>query len=208
MQVRKKFALFILSALLAVSLTSCDNFFTSGDSIATITVSPGSFVAATGQSISLTASGTTVNGDTKDVTATAKWSSSNASVATVSAGTVTTVGAGTATITVSQDDGSATINVLVGPSTLSSSLTVATTTGSTTISAGSTVQLTATDSGTTLTNFANWSSSNTSVATVSSTGLVTGITGGGQTTTITANVPIYTNGSQTTATGSITITVD
>ena len=80
-------------------LAGCSGFFTSGDSIASMTISPGSFVSAAGQTVTLTASGTTVNGDSKDVTSTAKWSSSNASVLTVSGGTVTTVATGTATIT-------------------------------------------------------------------------------------------------------------
>lgn len=200
--------------LLYLPLCACPNFFTSGDAIATMTISPTAIVSASGQTITMTASGTTVNGATKDVTSTAKWTSSNSGVATVSAGMVTTVGAGTATITATQDDGSAStaITIIASPlQTGSSAITltpnspsVSTTQGTQQFKAVGNMQNGQTVD---LTNVAQWSSSNTSVATISNTGLATLLSGLGQTTTITASVTIYSGGSSSQAQGTTTMTV-
>lgn len=199
--------------VLLLLLCGCPNFFTSGDAIATLTVSPTAIVSATGQTITMTASGTTVNGATKDVTSSANWSSSNASVATVSGGKVTTVGAGTATITATQDNGSASTAITIiasplqttSPITISPSTpTVATTQGSQQFKAQGNMQNGQTVD---LTNVAQWSSSNTSVATINNAGLATLVSGAGQTTTITASVSIYSGGTSATASGTTTMTV-
>ncbi|NDC42767.1 MAG: hypothetical protein EBZ77_14665, partial [Chitinophagia bacterium] len=105
------------------------------------------------------------------------WSSSNAAVATVhpSTGVVTGVAAGTATITyltTSANCGSDTATALI---TVNNTATAGTLSGPSTVCAGGSVTLTSTVSGGT------WTSSNPSVATVSSTGVVTGLLAGSAT---------------------------
>lgn len=102
------------------------------------------------------------------------WTSSDSSVATVdNNGLVTAIATGTAVIKVTTTDGSnlsASCNVTVRQ--LATSITLDETEA--TIYTGNTLQLTATVLPSTTSNpSVNWSSSNTSVATVSSTGLVT-----------------------------------
>lgn len=180
----------------------CGDFFTSGNSIATLAISPVSYLAATGQTVNYSATGTTVNGNTQDVTSTAKWSSSNTSVATVSnSGVATAVAKGTTTITVSSGNGSATASLIVSTAQLQSGgLTISPTNPSVAQTQG-TQQFTANGTfsdGSTqnLTNVVQWTSSNTSVATINNNGVATLATGGGQQVTITATV--------TTSSGAVT----
>jgi len=174
--------------ILALSGSGCGDFFVSGNALNSISVTPSSIFLTIGETKQFTANGTSVNGDSEDVTSTAKWSSSASSFATVSAGLVTAVATGTSTITASQDGVEANGGVIVN----ASALTGITVTGSTsTISSGSTVQLKATanfqdGSSKDITNQVTWASDSTNVATVSSTGLVTGVTIG--TSNITASV--------------------
>ena len=109
------------------------------------------------------------------------YTSSNTSVATVSGNTLTIVGGGSATITASQAGNNnyaaanATQNITVTQPVTGISLNAT----ATTLTVGSTGQLIATVAPTNATNKnATWSSSNTSVATVSSTGLVTAVAAG------------------------------
>ena len=151
--------------------------------LASINVTPPTPQVAAGGTVQLKATGTYTDGSTKDLTATATWVSSAPSVAAVSAGLVSC----SASATLS---GSATISA-TGPTA------TGTTTGSTTVTClapvlqsitiapaqltlptGGTAQLAATgnfSSGPTqsLTNTVQWSSSVSSVATVSAAGLVT-----------------------------------
>ena len=121
------------------------------------------------------------------------WASNNTAVATVSGNTVTGVSKGTATITATIDSKTASITVFVVDPT------VATVTITSAVPSpfyvGQTLQAIAVvkDGGNnTLTTFATiWTSSNTAVATVSSTGLITAVTAG--TTTITATAGGKTN---------------
>ncbi|HZS58647.1 MAG TPA: Ig-like domain-containing protein [Gemmatimonadaceae bacterium] len=161
------------------------------DPVATVTLAPSSSSIAATQTQQLTATlkdagGTVLTGRT------ITWSSSNTSVATVSAsGLVSPTGlndTGTVTITATSGTamGTATVTITADPVT---SVTVAPPSSS--ISATQTQQLTATlkdAGGTVLTGRAvTWSSSNTGVATVSPSGLVspTGVNDSG-TVTITA----------------------
>ena len=173
------------------------------DRIATsITMSPTSLsFTTTGATQQLTATVKDQNGATiSDATVT--WSSSNTGVATVSAsGSVTSVGDGTATITATSGSASATASVTV---TLMIPTTITLSPTSLSFSSpGSTQQLTATvvdQNGTTISNpSVTWSTSNASVATVSSSGAVTSV--GDGTATITA-----TSGSVS-ATASVTVLV-
>ena len=116
------------------------------------------------------------------------WSSSNTSIAAVSAsGLVTGVAPGTATITATSEGKSGGTTVTVTPAPVS---TVTIAPPSASVTAGKTTQLTATAkdaNGNTLTGRAiGWTSSNSSIATVSETGLVTGVTAGSATITATS----------------------
>lgn len=119
---------------------------------------------------------------------TISWSSSNTSVATVNAsGVVTAVGNGTATITAKTTDGtniSKTCSVTV--QTPVSGVTVSPT--SLSLNAGSTYTLTKSISPSTASNQnVTWSSSNTSVATVNASGVVTAVGNGTATITCTSS---------------------
>lgn len=129
------------------------------------------------------------------------WSTSSASVATVSAtGTVTGVAAGTATITATSEGQSGTATVTVtnpGPGPIAS-ISVSPSSGTLNVGQSATLTATARDAGGTIVPASiTWSSSSSSVATVSSGGVVTGVAAG--TATITA--------SSGTVTGTATITV-
>ena len=158
-------------------------------------------------SVQLKATGTFEDGTTQDLTDSATWTSSDATVATVSStnGVVRGVAPGTATIrAVFGSVPAGTINLTVTNATLA---TMAVTPPSVSITLGKSQQFTATGSfndGSTqvLTTFADWSSSNAGVAVVSNFGLAT--SSGKGTTTIKAN---YAQGS-TTSSGTATLTVN
>lgn len=119
-------------------------------------------------------------------TTTLTWKSSNTSVATVnSSGKVTAKTVGTANITCTATNGvSATCKVTVTPILVTG---VSLNKTSATVNCGSTLQLTATVTPSNATNKnVNWKSSNTNVATVNSSGLVTAKTPGQCTITATA----------------------
>lgn len=186
-------------------------------------VSPTIVTMSAGATAQLTATGIYHHGSgpstSQDLTSQVTWKTTSADVATVSAsGLVTGVGAGTITIT-------ATINGYTGELSASSSVTVTANnsggggSGSNVVSVsiipgaqsvavgGETGQYIAigTTSGgnqVNLTDSATWTSSNVSVATVSSHGLATAV--GAGSTTITA---IATNSDQTVASGTATFTV-
>ena len=152
--------------------------------VASVTVTPASGSLYVGQTVQLTATPKDSAGNplTGRVIA---WSSDNTTVATVStSGLVTGKGAGSATITAATGgkSGTSTITAAIVPVA-----SVVVSPASASVATGNTVQLTATpkDSvGNTLTGRAiTWSSSATPVASVSSSGLVTGVTIGSATIT-------------------------
>lgn len=135
---------------------------------------------------------------------TVKWSSSNKDVATVSSsGKITAVGVGTATITCKSSDNSkkkATCKVTVTPVKVTS---VALSKSSATIYPGKSVTLKATISPSNAANKkVKWTSSNSNVATVDSSGVVRGIKSGSATITCTAQ-----DGSKKSASCKITVGV-
>lgn len=163
-----------------------------------VTVKP-KIISVTGVSLNKT-SLTMTEGDVQELTATVtpsnatdksvSWSSSNTSVATVSSvGVVTAKSAGSATITVTTNDGGkkATCSVTVKAKTIAvTGVELDKTSISMTV--GDTQSLTATVTPTNATNKSvTWSSSNTSVATVSSSGVVTAKSAGSATITVTTN---------------------
>ena len=153
--------------------------------VASVTVTPSSATVSVGQTAQLTAtprdaSGTPLSG--RALT----WSSSDTTIARVSgSGVVTAVATGSATITATSEGQSGTSSVSVTPVSVAS---VAVTPASASVQVGQTVQFTATlkdASGNTLSGrVVTWVSSNTGVASVSSSGLATAKAAG--TATITA----------------------
>ena len=147
-----------------------------------ITLSSSSVTVLEGETAKVTATVTPSNATNKTVT----WTSSNTSVATVSGGTITGVSAGTATITAKTSNGkTATVSVTVKTNTSivkPTGITVSPTTVE--LTEGDTQTITATVAPSNATNkTVTWTSSDTSVATVSS-GTITAVKEG--TATITA----------------------
>ena len=155
-------------------------------SVTGVSLNKTSLTMTVGDTQTLTATVTPSNATDKSVT----WSSSNTSVATVSSsGVVTAIAAGSATITVTTNDGGkkATCTAVVQAQTVSvTGVTLDKT--SMTLTEGDTYTLTATISPSNATDKSvTWSSSNTSVATVSSSGVVTAKAIGTATITVTTN---------------------
>ena len=169
-----------------------------GVPVATVTVAPGNVTIAAGQTTTLTA--TLKDGAGNVLTGRAiTWSSGATTVATVSAtGVVTGVSAGTATITATREGKSAAAAVTVTAPT-AASVTVAPSTATVTIGNSTTLIATVRDGSSNVMVNASvtWSSSNTSVATVSSSGVVTGVSPGNATITARSG----------TASGTATVTV-
>jgi uncharacterized protein YjdB/alpha-tubulin suppressor-like RCC1 family protein len=170
--------------------------------VASVTVSPATASIAVGgtQQFAATlkdASGNTLSGRT------VTWSTSNASIATVNSatGVATGVAAGTATITATSEGQGGTAAVTVNPVPVAS---VTVSPGSSTINVGATVQLTATTkdaNGNVLTGrVITWSTSNSALATVNATGVVTGVAAGGP-------VTITATSEGQSGTGAVTVSV-
>ncbi|MFT4114142.1 beta strand repeat-containing protein [Silvibacterium sp.] len=155
---------------------------------------------AVGQSVQLKATETTSGSPTTDVTSTASWSSSNTAVATISAaGVVTGVKAGTTTISATVQKTTGTLLLTVGAAAVTS---IAIAPASASVYTGGTQQFSATatySDGSTgdITKQVSWSVTPSSVATISTSGLLTAVAAGSF--TVTAN-----SGSvQATATGTV-----
>ncbi len=169
----------------AATITATDSAaLLSGDAVMTVvspvllavTVSPALANVPKGEKQQLTATGDYSDGSTANVTNSATWSTSASSTATVSSkGLVTGVATGAATITAAYQsvDGTAAITVITPVL-----LAIAVTPPATNLPSGETQQLTATgtysDASTkNLTASVAWSTSDSSIASVSSAGLVT-----------------------------------
>jgi uncharacterized protein YjdB len=134
-----------------------------------------------GEQPQFTAIGTYSDSSTADITSQVHWSSSSASVATISAaGLASSKGVGTATITASLAGVSVQTTLTVNTATL---VSIAVTASQNSFALGTSLQLTATgtysDSSTRdLTNLVTWSSMTPAVGIVNSLGLATGATTG------------------------------
>jgi hypothetical protein len=179
----------------------------------TVIVTPADPTIAIAGTVQLTATPRDQNGD--PVTGlTVNWSSQDAGVATVSStGLVTGVAAGTSFITATAGAGAGgtTVTVAAGPAGPLDTIVVSPSAPS--VAQGSTVQLTATpqdSQGITLTGVTiTWASQAPSVATVSATGLVSGVAPG--TSVVTASAQNHTTSVTVTVTpppGSNTVSVD
>lgn len=135
-----------------------------------VTVNPTTLTLLEGKTGTVTASVLPAGADQ-----TVNWSSSNAAVATVSAGVVTAVAAGTATIKAETLDGTqsaictVTVNPIVHPTSINLDKTSASLIEAKLLTLTATVDPNATDKSVT------WSSSNKAVASVSAKGVVTGV---------------------------------
>ena len=184
-----------LSATLVLGLTlvlECTNEAGPPAPVASVTVAPQTLTVAVGTTAQLTATPKDANG-TVLTGRVVTWASSNTAVATVSStGLVGGVAEGQATITATSEGQSGTAALTVVVPVASVTVTPA----PATVVIGQTVQLTATPkdaNGTVLTGrVVTWASSNTAVATVSSTGLVTGVAQGQTTITATSETKIGT----------------
>ena len=164
-----------------------------------VSVSPTTLSLETGQTGNLTATVSPSNATNKSVT----WSSSNTNVATVStSGVVTAKAAGTATITATTADGGKTATCAVTVTAATVPVTGVSVTPTTlTLEAGLTGTLYATVTPSNATDKSvTWSSSNTNVATVSSSGVVTAKAAG------TATITVTTKDGGKTATCALTVT--
>ena len=165
-----------------------------------VTVAPATVLIAMGSATTLTATVAPANASNKAVT----WTSSNTAAATVNAaGFVVGVGAGMSTITARTVDGGFTATSVVTVTTLGgpqvTGITVAPATAS--IQVGATQTLTATVAPANAANKAvTWASSNPAVASVSASGVVTGVAAG------TATITVRTVDGGFTATSVITVT--
>ena len=143
--------------------------------LTTIAISGGTSVVAA-STLQLTAAPLDQNGNA--IAATVTWSSGATGFATVSStGLVTGVAAGSAVITAASGNVSATVTITVAAQIL----TTITVSGGSTVIAGSTLQLIAAardQNGKAMTGVFTWASDATAVATVSSSGLVTGVAAG------------------------------
>ena len=165
-------------------------------SVASVRVSPTNLSLKIGESAALTAQ-TLDASNTQLPGRTVLWFTSNSSIATVNtSGVVTAVGSGTTTITATSEGKSATAAIVVAPP----QPTITVTPSPATVEAGKTIQLTAVfrdSQGRTVSKTFNWTTSNSQVATVSSSGKVTGRKDG------TANISATASG----VTGTTTVTV-
>ena len=162
-----------------------------------VTVNAAAPVPVTSVSLDKTSLGLT-EGDTETLTATVEpsdatnknvtWSTSDASIATVTDGVVTAVAPGTATITVTTEDGNKTATCAVTVTAATVPVTgVTLNKTSTSLYVGDTETLTPTITPDNATNKnVTWSSDDTSVATVDASGLVTAVARGTAVITATA----------------------
>src|SRR5579859_2594784 len=155
-------------------------------SIAVTPASPAHLkVGATQQ---FTATGTFSDGTTSDITATVTWNSGTTATATISAaGLATGVAAGTTAITATQGAVTSTPAVTL---TVISLTSIAVTPNPATVAVAGTLQFTATgtysDASTSdISSQVTWNSGTPAVATISATGLATGVSNGGSTITAT-----------------------
>ena len=166
-------------------------------SISSITISPSTLVLKEGESSSLTATVSPAEASEQTII----WASSNTAVATVTDGNVTAVAEGSATITAKAGDKSAACDVTVKKAIVpveSVTLDVS----SLELAEGETVTLAAIVKPDEATNKAvNWSSNNTNVATVSSSGVVSAKAAGN------ATITVKTNDGNKTATCVVTVVV-
>lgn len=173
-----------ISAIGTFSWTQASNCSTSNVPVTGVTVLPTTVSLGVGATQQLTPTVAPANATNKNVT----YSSNNTGVATVNgSGLVTAVASGTATITVTTQDGAKTATSAITVTSSNVAVTSVSLSPSTvSLSVGATQQLTATVLPSNATNKnVSYSSNNTGVATVNASGLVTAVSNGTATITVT-----------------------
>jgi trimeric autotransporter adhesin len=168
--------------------------------LVSVAVTPVVGSAAVGTKLILHATGMYSDNSTRDVTAQAAWKSSSPPFASVAGGVVTAVAPGTVTITAALEGLSGSAQVTVPTATVVA-LTVTPATATTAIQGSVSFQAVVTLSDKTtqdVTDTASWTSSDAKIASVSTSGVATGIAAG--TSTITAAV------GKISGTGALTVT--
>ncbi len=150
--------------------------------LVSIAITPVNPIIAKGETQQFTANGTYTDGNIKNITSIATWSSSNTSIATIDAsGLATSVAPGTTLINATSEGITSPAQTLtVTPANL---VSIAVTPLNPTIAKGLSQQFTANGTYTdgsikNITSTATWSSSNTSVATIDASGLATSVAPG------------------------------
>jgi hypothetical protein len=184
---------------LLLFLAACGDFFVSTGTVVALALSPQNAAITPSKTQQFTATATLGDGSSKDVSSTATWTSSQTSVATISSsGLATAVAVGVTTITATSGKEKATTQLTVSTSVLSS---LAVTPVNQSVRAAQTLQFAATGTfsdGTTrdVTTSVNWATGNSTIATITSAGLLTGVTAG--TTTVTATSGTISNSTNVT----------
>lgn len=148
-----------------------------------IAITPANPSFSVGATVQLTATGMYSDGSTRNLTASATWTSSNQTVATVAGGMVRGVSAGPSTISASWNGIVGSTGVTVSTAALKS---IQLAPASAQVAVGATLQMAATgqyDDGSSqdLTSSVTWTTGNNALATITSSGLVSGIAEGGTT---------------------------
>jgi len=168
--------------------------------VASVSVSPPSGTLQIGGTLQLSATTRDANGNVLTGRVVG-WNSANSSIATVSSsGLVRAVAAGTVSITAASEGQTATASITVSPPPVA---TVSVSPAAPSIQTGATVQLSATTrdaNNNVLTGrVVTWSSSNSGIASVNSSGLVTAVAAGSATITATSETKIGTSAITVTA---------
>ncbi len=173
-----------VSAIGNFSWTQSSNCSVTNVPVTGVTIAPTTVTLGVGATQQLTPTVAPANATNKNVT----YSSSNTGVATVNgSGLVTAVSSGSATITVTTQDGAKTASSAITVNSSNVAVTsVSLSPGSVSLSVGGTQQLTPTVLPSNATNKSvSYSSNNTGVATVNALGLITAIANGTATITVT-----------------------
>ena len=187
-----------ISAIGSFSWTQSSNCSSTSVPVSGVTVSPTTATLSVGGTQQLTPTVAPANATNKTVS----YSSNNTGVATVNgAGLITAIASGSATITVTTQDGAKTATSVITVNTSNVAVTsVSLSPSSATLAVGGTRQLTPTVLPSNATNkVVSYASNNTGVATVNASGLVTAISNG------TAIITVTTTSGNKTSTATITV---
>jgi uncharacterized protein YjdB len=183
----------VTASMNGISSQSTVTVATAAPTVTSISVTPPTASVAVGATQQFTAIATYSDKSTKDVTSSASWTSAAPSTATVNdTGLATGVAAGSTSVTASFGGASGTAEINVTSSSTKTITSIAVTPASPSFDVGSTQQFTATatysdGSNANVSSTATWASSNTSVATINSSGLATGVASGSTTISATLN---------------------
>lgn len=203
MRIPSRYALnTLISGLSLLLLVGCCQFFRGPDDVVSIAIGPVNVSIQPGSTQQFSATGIFGTGGTGDVTGHVRWTSSDPGRATIdSTGLATGIAYGIVTISGTYECSVARTSLSVVKQTVATS-SIAIIPQNPKITVGLTQQFAATETysdgtNSVITNSAQWTSSDNTIATVSATGLATGVSSGNVTITATSG----------TVSGSTTLTV-